>query len=172
MEKIIVTADVHGSYGTWLTILGLLTPKDGLAVAGDLFGTRYPRSGNPDYQPDKIKESLADLTNPFYYVYGNCDREHFSPGYRHCLSFTYMKHDIFMHHGHRLFNEIPREVSLVIQGHTHKSVLKKKNGILFLNPGSLAAPRDRSYTYAVIEHNGIRVIDIKTQISVASLPWR
>ena len=170
VEKIIITSDVHGSYSTWITILGLLKPGDGLAVAGDLFGTRYPDHGNPDYQPETIKESLADLKHPFYYVYGNCDREQFSPGYKHCLSFDFMGSKIFMHHGHRFSYKIPSDVSIVIHGHTHKSALKKDRGIVFINPGSLSMPRDMVYTYAVMDRTGIQIINIKTGKSIASMP--
>ncbi|MBF0203938.1 MAG: YfcE family phosphodiesterase [Desulfamplus sp.] len=176
MKKLIVTADVHGSYSTWLTLKGLLDKEDSLAVAGDLFGTRYPCYGYPDYQPDLILQEISEFKNPFYFVYGNCDRSSFSPGYDETLTFDFMEWKIFLHHGDRYFKKLPSEildsdVNLVIHGHTHLFSLEKRNQMIFLNPGSLSDPRNSFYTYAVIDNNGINIINIKTGISLKSIPF-
>ncbi|MBF0209412.1 MAG: metallophosphoesterase family protein [Desulfamplus sp.] len=188
--RLIVTADVHGSYSTWLTIKELLKPDDSIAVAGDLFGTRYPRYGYDDYQPNQILEELSKFSHPFYFVYGNCDRDSFSPGYLDTLKFSFMDWKIFLHHGDRYLRQIPpdvlsSDVNLVIQGHTHVFALEEKicltssseshnqNGdgkkIISLNPGSLSDPRTPFYTYAVVESKKIDIIDIKTAISLKSI---
>ena len=52
MNKLIVTADVHGSFGSWLTLKQLMKPGDKLVIAGDLFDTRYGNYSNPDFQPE------------------------------------------------------------------------------------------------------------------------
>ncbi|MBF0572513.1 MAG: YfcE family phosphodiesterase [Desulfamplus sp.] len=181
--KLVVTADVHGSYSTWLTIKSMIKPEDALAVAGDLFGTRYPRSGDFDYQPERILQEISEFNNTLYFVYGNCDSKIFSPGYKDNLIFDFIKFRIFLHHGDKYFRQIPPEilsenVNLVIQGHTHVFSLEKKhvtntpdsrNDIIFLNPGSLADPRTSFYTYAVVDSNGIDIIDIKTATCLRSL---
>ena len=46
MPKLIVTADVHGSFSSWLTIKALLKNQDQLAIAGDLFDTKYGSFSN------------------------------------------------------------------------------------------------------------------------------
>ncbi|MBF0376945.1 MAG: YfcE family phosphodiesterase [Desulfamplus sp.] len=181
--KLVVTADLHGSYSTWLTIKDMLKPEDSLAVAGDLFGTRYPRLGEFDYQPERILKEISELKNPFYFVYGNCDSKVFSSGYKDSLVFDFMGFRIFIHHGDKYLRQIPPEilpedVNLVIQGHTHVFSLEKKvyirnpdnnSKITFLNPGSLAYPRTPFYTYAVVDSNGINIIDIKTATSLKSI---
>lgn len=174
MERLIVTADVHGSYSTWLTIKDILNPGDTLAVAGDLFGTRYPRHGYTDYQPDLILNELSQLKNRFYIVYGNCDQSSFAPGYDDTLMFGFMEWKILLHHGHRYFshlnsNVLSSGVNLVIQGHTHLFSLEEKNQIFFLNPGSISDPRSAFYTYAVVDKNGIDIINIKTGASLKSV---
>ena len=58
MAELIITADLHGSYTSWLTLKTLLAPGDGLVIAGDLFDTRYGDFSDPDFQPDAIKEEL------------------------------------------------------------------------------------------------------------------
>lgn len=195
MEKrLIVTADVHGSYSTWLTLKDMLNPEDALAVAGDLFGTRYPCYGHTDYQPELILNELKDFENPFYFVYGNCDRVSFSPGYKERLNFDFMNWKIFLHHGDRYFNKIPSDkisldVNLVVQGHTHVFSLETRayniqhksdqdkdieqqtiqKRIITLNPGSLSAPRTHFYTYAVVQSNKIDIRDIKTSALLKSI---
>ncbi|MBF0258601.1 MAG: YfcE family phosphodiesterase [Desulfamplus sp.] len=176
MKKLIVTADVHGSYSTWITLKDLLNQGDALVVAGDLFGTRYPRYGYPDYQPDFILNDLCEFQNPFYFVYGNCDRSSFSPGYQDTMIFDVMDWKIFLHHGHEYFKKLPSEaissnINLAIQGHTHVHALEKRGQIIFLNPGSLSDPRSRFYTYAVVENNGINIINIKTDTSLKSISF-
>lgn len=171
MPKLIVTADVHGSYGTWLTLKELLSPGDGLIVAGDLFGTRYPRYGSPDYQPDVIREELVNFDHPFYFIYGNCDKSSFSPGYTDNLTIEYMECKIFIHHGHRYLKEFPFHSGLIIQGHTHVPALEEKNGLILLNPGSLSAPRSQFHTYGTIENGDVKVINIKTGETMKALPF-
>ncbi|MBF0228297.1 MAG: YfcE family phosphodiesterase [Desulfamplus sp.] len=181
--KLVVTADVHGSYSTWLTIKSMLKPEDALAVAGDLFGTCYPRLRDNDYQPERILQEISEFNNPLYFVYGNCDSKLFSPGYKDNLIFDFMKFRVFLHHGDKYFSQIPPEilsedVNLVIQGHTHVFSIEKKvytrnqdshHELIFLNPGSLAAPRTSFYTYAVVDSNGIKIIDIKTATCLKSV---
>lgn len=169
MPRLIVTADVHGSYSTWLTLKELVKPDDSLVVAGDLFGTRYPRYGFPDYQPEEIKQDLVNFTNPFYFVYGNCDKQSFYPDQKYALIFNFMNRQIFLHHGDKYLKKIPANVKIIIQGHTHLAFLEKQNNIIFLNPGSLAAPRNSFYTYAVIEGNEVALINIKTGDTLASI---
>lgn len=198
MQKLVVTADVHGSYSTWLTIKDMLNPGDALAVAGDFFGTRYPSYKYSDYQPERILEELSEFQNPFYFVYGNCDLSSFSPGYQDSLIFDFIGWKIFLHHGERFVNQITSDilssdVNLVIQGHTHVFALEKINysknhkeqnqqskghniqkqnnqrQMIFLNPGSLSEPRTSFYTYAVVDSNAINIIDIKTSTSLKTI---
>ncbi len=190
MKRLVVTADLHGSYSTWLTLKDMLTPEDALVVAGDLFGTRYPGYGHYDYQPERILEELKDFSNPLYFVYGNCDLSSFSPGYQDSMTFDFMDWKIFLHHGDIYTKQLPSnilssDINLVIQGHTHvfalENIIKQnsetiieqfpnyKKYITLLNPGSLSAPRTSFYTYSIISNNRIDIIDIKTGNSLKSV---
>ncbi len=61
MSKLIVTADIHGSYSSWLTIKALLSSNDKLVIAGDLFDTKYGNFSNADFQPESIKKDLKKI---------------------------------------------------------------------------------------------------------------
>ena len=171
MNRLLVTADLHGSFATWLTLTSLLKKNDGLAVAGDLFDTRYGMYNSPDFQPDTIQKGIRDLKNPFFYVYGNCDVAAYFPGHKENLTFSFQQHSIFMHHGHKSLPQFRENSAIVIQGHTHLAFLEKSNGIIYLNPGSLSFPRNNLFTYGVVDAQGVHLINLKTETTMASINW-
>ena len=163
MPKLIITADIHGFLGSWLTIRNLLKKKDSLAVAGDLFDTKYGSWSNSDFAPDQIKKEIDKLENRFFYVYGNCDTASYSPGYDKQLIFTYHGKRILLHHGHRPIRKNDTgKIDIIIQGHTHLCSLEKRGGMVYLNPGSLSLPRNGMHTYAVLENNILRLVELKS----------
>lgn len=169
VTRLIVTADVHGSYTTWLTLKSLLRPDDTLVVAGDLFDTRYGRPGRFDFQPEAIKEELANLGNPFFYVYGNCDVPTFFPGHAFELEFSHMETKILLVHGHALVSRIPVGTSMIIQGHTHIPKLEQQENLVLFNPGSLTSPRTKIHTYGIMENKVASIIDIQNNRTLISL---
>ncbi len=170
MKKLIVTADIHGNYTGWLTIKSILNKKDALAVAGDLFDTRYGSYSNPDFQPEAIKKDLKTFAHPLHYVYGNCDSPGFSPGYEENKRFSLFNKSIYLHHGHQRINT-SSPVDIVIQGHTHLCSLEKKNGVIYMNPGSVTHPRNSVYTYGIIDENSARLIELKTGDSLVQIDF-
>ena len=168
MPRLVITADLHGNHTAWLAIKALLAPGDALAVAGDLFDTRYGNYTNPVFDPEGIKEDLTSFQHPFYYVYGNCDTASFLSGYAHDITFSFSDRQIFMTHGHR---EIPcvHPADIVIQGHTHLAALEQKSNTVYMNPGSIAAPRNGRYTYGLIENNRVSLVEFNTGNELASL---
>ncbi|WP_457553331.1 YfcE family phosphodiesterase [Desulfobacula sp.] len=161
MKQIIVTADIHGSYNSWLTMKNLLEPLDALAIAGDLFDTKYGDFTKIDFQPESIKKELHTFNHPFYYVYGNCDTPSFFPGFDMQMEFSAFQKNIFLSHGHRSFT-CSKNIDIIIQGHTHICFLKKKDGQVFMNPGSITCPRNGLSTYGVIKANCASLIELKT----------
>ena len=161
MGKLIVTADIHGSYNSWLTMKNLLKPSDKLAIAGDLFDTKYGNFSNTDFQPESIKNDLNTLKQHFYYVYGNCDTPAFFPGFNTLMEFNAFNKKLLLSHGHRPFT-YSSNIDVIIQGHTHLCLLKKKDGQIFMNPGSITCPRNGIYTYGVIKSNSASLIELKT----------
>lgn len=161
MKKIIVTADIHGSYRSWLTIKNLLKPSDKLAIAGDLFDTKYGNYSNTNFQPESIKKELSTFEHPFYYVYGNCDTPSFFPGFNTTMEFNVFNKKILLLHGHHPFT-CSADIDIIIQGHTHHCLLEKKNGHIFMNPGSITCPKNNIYTYGIIEPHSASLIELKT----------
>lgn len=162
MAKLIVTADVHGSLASWLTLKSLLGPGDALIIAGDLFDTRYGNFSNSDFKPDQIKADLARFSNGFYYVYGNCDVPSFFPGFEFSLEIHLLNHHIFMVHGHGHCRLPNNKIDIVITGHTHRYHLQWDDGSVFMNPGSITYPKTGISTYGVIDDDKASIIDLET----------
>ncbi|CAM3802197.1 metallophosphoesterase family protein [Alicyclobacillus pomorum] len=97
---------------------------------------------------------------PIYAVAGNWDSG--SRDFPHDLTIDAFGPRIFLTHGHRwrvkegmkALTERAKAVgaNIVVFGHTHTAVVLMSDGILFVNPGSLAAPRGRrERTFAVLD---------------------
>lgn len=168
MTRLFVTADIHGSLDTWMTIKALMKPSDCLVIAGDLFDTRYGNYSHTDFQPEFIREDIQKLSQKVYYVYGNCDVPSFFPGYGSTLGFTRFEKTIFLHHGHGT-PPIPENTDIIISGHTHCCFLEKKGSRIFMNPGSLTNPRNRVYTYGIIDKFKAEIWDLKTGDSIGAI---
>jgi len=170
MPKLIVTADLHGSYSSWLTIKNLLNPSDFLAVAGDLFDTKYGNYSHTDFSPESIKNELSTFEQPFYYVYGNCDTPAFCPGFDSGMTFSLFNKRIHLSHGHQAFSR-PEEYDIIIQGHTHLCFLEKKGRQIFMNPGSITCPRNKLFTYGIIDSTSASLIDLKTGNKLSTIDF-
>jgi len=158
MKRLLVFSDLHGYLPAWLTVKALAGPGDAVAIAGDLFDTRYGNYNEPDFAPDQIRSMIADLDFKLFYIYGNCDVEGFCKGFSHELSFQAFNKTIFMHHGHQDTLRIPQGTEIIIQGHTHLPHLEKIQNCIHLNPGSIALPRNNTPTFAVIDSNSVSLI--------------
>jgi putative phosphoesterase len=97
-------------------------------------------------------------------VRGNCDSEVDQmllefPCTSDYLIFFSEKRRCFVTHGHLYTdgNHPPlAEGDVFIYGHTHVPVLEKKEGLIFLNPGSISLPKDGSEAgYAILDASGI-----------------
>ncbi len=168
MGKLIVTADVHGSFSTWLTIKRLLKPDDKIAIAGDLFDTKYGNTSHVDFQPESIRKELKQFKHPYYYVYGNCDTPSFFPGFESAMTFKVFNKKIFLHHGHQP-HKIKGDIDIIIQGHTHLCHLEKKGSHIFMNPGSITFPRNDCFTYGIIDQTSASLMDLKTGEKLTSI---
>jgi putative phosphoesterase len=168
MPRLIITADIHGSLASWITIKSLLCKGDSLAIAGDLFDTRYGNFSNSDFQPEAIRDDLKKLNHPVHYVYGNCDDPSFYPGFTMEKTFEFQSKMIFMGHGNRPL-EFDADSDIVIQGHTHNCSLTRHLDQIFLNPGSIACPRNGLYTYGLLEKDAVHLVDLKSGKSLLRL---
>lgn len=101
---------------------------------------------------------------PFDSVKGNCD--YYDYDEKRFLRTPYG--NILMRHYPTLSRDEAKDIKIFIYGYTHEYDISNRDGIIWLNPGSVSLPRDGSNgTYAIIklekEQISIDIIDIITK---------
>ena len=148
-----VLSDTHGLLRD--DVLAAFKDTDQIIHAGDI--------GSPD-----ILKALRDIA-PVVAVRGNMDGLDWHPP----LKDTEMVDigDGFIHVLHNIYDldlaPEAADIRVVISGHTHKPSVRKKNGVLYLNPGGAGYRRfNYPITVAVLDVHGQeinpRVIELKS----------
>ncbi len=157
--QILVISDTHGSRGRMEELLENveLRKSDWLIHCGDIgqdadwLRNAFPRAvsivaGNCDFGADLPRETVVEREGrKFLITHGN----------------RYVAGGM----GYFLYRAKELECDVVLFGHTHVPLIEEEEGILFVNPGSLALPRqsDGRPTYAVIRvENGTATAEIRS----------
>ena len=147
--RVLIISDTHRRDEVFPQVLQQAGPVDMVLHAGDAEGSEY-----------YYRDLSGVLPSEFRYVAGNND--FFTRAPQEEL-FYIGPHRTLLTHGHRygvslgdarLRDEArARGAAIVVYGHTHKPVAEYEDGILVLNPGSLAYPRqsDRRPSYLLLD---------------------
>lgn len=144
--KIMVISDTHGNY---LAPLSLLDDCDGVDLVIHL---------GDEINDARLLQGL--ITTPVLMVPGNCDIEAREPRE---LSGNIGGQVFFITHGDRygvknsldslIKKAAAEKATIVLYGHTHTPSIRTENGMLLLNPGSLATTC-MIQSYAIITLSG------------------
>lgn len=160
--KYLIASDIHGS-ATWCRRLLEAFEKEEavrLILLGDIL-YHGPRNDLPDgYAPKEVIDFLNPLKDRILAVRGNCDTE----VDQMVLSFPILADYavlsergrlIYLTHGH-VYNEnhlpplCPGDV--LLHGHTHVPACREHETYTYLNPGSVAIPKeDSAHQYMILE---------------------
>lgn len=148
--RVVIISDTHGQDGAITEIRRREKRIDVLLHAGDSEGSEA-----------FYREYMRCVT---HFVAGNCDgfRGFGLPSWE---VFSLGKHTAFLTHGHRygVFGAaVPDELmaaarengaDIAVFGHSHIPLVEERDGILCVNPGSLARPRQAGHrpSYALME---------------------
>ena len=161
--KLMIASDIHGSaYYNDLMIERYKEEKpDKLLLLGDIL-YHGPRNDLPkDYAPKKVLAALNELSDKILCVRGNCDGEvdQMVLDFPIMADYLYMYIDgleLYVSHGH-IYNQnkpIPGLKGIFLCGHTHVPLIEKKDNFVYLNPGSVAIPKEDSrHSYMILENN-------------------
>lgn len=148
--KIMVISDTHGNY---LAPLSLLDDCDGVDLVIHL---------GDEINDAKMLQGL--ITSPILMVPGNCDVDAREPRE---LSGNIGGQIFFITHGDRygvknsldslLKKASEAKATIVLYGHTHSPSVRTENGILLVNPGSLATTC-MMQSYALLTLSGENII--------------
>lgn len=170
--KLFFISDIHGSVFYLDKAMKRYQAEnaDYIVILGDIL---YHGARNPlpkDYNPKSVIEILNNYSDRIIAVRGNCDSEvdqmtlNFPIMAEHS-SILYNDRRLFLTHGH-IYNENKmvklKEGSAFIYGHTHILRAEKKDGLYFINPGSITFPKENNpHSYGVLEDDcfQIKVLD-------------
>ena len=167
--KILIASDIHGSaYYCDKLIKAYRSEKaDKLLLLGDIL-YHGPRNNLPkDYDPKKVIAILNEIADEILCVRGNCDSEVDQmllefPVLDASSSLFIGNKRVLIHHGH-LYTEKHLEKwtkpgDIILSGHTHISLLEKKEERVFCNPGSISIPKGNTIpSYGILTENKLEL---------------
>jgi uncharacterized protein len=173
--KLFFISDIHGSLHYLKIAIECYHRENAnnIILLGDAL-YHGPRNPLPkDYNPQEVAKLLNEYGNRIIAVRGNCDSEvdQMLIEYPMMSDYSIVLHEnrrIFLTHGH-LHNpeNLPRlcEGDVFAYGHTHISLLEKKEGIYVINPGSVSLPKDNNpNSYGILENNLFLIKDLNGNV--------
>ncbi len=167
--KWMIASDLHGS-AYYCEKLWQAYEREGaekLLFLGDLL-YHGPRNDLPkDYAPKKVIEMFNAHKTQLLCVRGNCEAEvdQMVLEFPVLADYAYLEIEgkrIFATHGHLYGDSAPLQAGeILLQGHTHIPRHEEKDGVLYLNPGSLSIPKEGSaHSYMIFENGSFIWKDI------------
>lgn len=166
--KYLLVSDIHGSlfYTKKLEEIIAKEQPNKIIFLGDLY-YHGPRNPLPkEYNPMEVCKIFNRLKDKLIAIKGNCDAEvdemisEFKFRNSYCFNFAGKK--IFVSHGHHFnIDSFPNtNFDIMIYGHFHTGFIKKSNGKIFANPGSLSLPKNgTAHSYLTLENDMIFLKD-------------
>jgi uncharacterized protein len=160
--KLMIASDIHGSlyYSRQMVEAFQREQADRLILLGDIL-YHGPRNDLPrDYAPKEVIALLNGRKDKIISVRGNCDTEvdqmvlEFPIMADYCIIMA-GERIVYATHGHK-FNEnnLPplQQGDILLHGHTHIPVCEKHEHYIYMNPGSVAIPKENScHSYMIME---------------------
>ncbi|KXS41211.1 MULTISPECIES: phosphodiesterase [unclassified Candidatus Frackibacter] len=171
--KIGVMSDTHGSLSAWEEATEYLKDTDIILHAGDILyhGARNPLPSG--YDTAGLVKALNEFDGDLVAVKGNVDALVDDWVLPYALSEYSVVVDndlrIVIYHGYQHETEKERVefakrfgADVLVFGHTHIPLIKERDGVILLNPGSTSLPKQEPAqpTIAAIEDNKIEIIDL------------
>ena len=161
--KLLIASDIHGSAYYCKLLLAALAREQAekMLLLGDVL-YHGPRNDLPrDYAPKEVISLLNARKDQILCVRGNCDTE----VDQMVLEFPILADYALLHldgvtvyatHGH-VFNtgHLPplQPGDILLHGHTHVPAWEDHGDFLYLNPGSVSIPKEKSpHGYMTLEH--------------------
>lgn len=158
--KLFIASDLHGSALWCARMLDAYRASGAcrLVLLGDIL-YHGPRNDLPDgYDPKAVIAMLNPLADEILAVRGNCEAEVDAMVLDFPVSADYGvifdgERALYLSHGHREVPKMPGG-SYYFTGHTHVPHDYAEGGVRFLNPGSVAIPKNNTPHGAILYEDG------------------
>lgn len=159
--KYLICSDIHGAIDSAEFLIKQFYNLgcDAILCLGDVL-YHGPRNDLPlHYAPKEVIRVLNPLKDKILCIKGNCEAEvdQMVLEFDILVSYDGILNDISVHleHGHHL-DTYTGAAELVLFGHTHIPYWEKKDGVQYINPGSITIPKAGSKRgYAVWDNHKI-----------------
>ena len=167
--KLLIASDIHGSAEYCRQFMEAVERENPTKVLllGDLL-YHGPRNNLPlEYAPKEVAEMLNGIKEKLLCVRGNCDTEVDQmmldfPVLSDSALLCWEGMTIYASHGHHDFPAL-QEGDVVLFGHTHVPIDYVKDGVRYLNPGSVSIPKQSSpHSYIVYEDGVFTWYDLES----------
>ena len=176
--RIIIASDIHGRLNAVKRLEQILLshkPERVLLLGDYLY--HGPRNGVPsDYDPMATANILNRFAQKTIGVRGNCDSRIDESLLRFPLQDSKVVYlngfRLDLIHGDLLTSDLldVERGDVLIYGHTHIPVLKKADGVVYINPGSIAFPKGGfPASYAVMDGGHVEVRNLDDDTPLLSL---
>ena len=163
--KLLIASDLHGSAHSCRLLLDAFQRESAhrLLLLGDLL-YHGPRNPLPEgYDPQSVAAMLNAMAPQLLCVRGNCDAEvdQMVLNFPILSDYAFLLWDglsLFATHGHTYGPENPpplQDGQYLLCGHTHLPVCRKIGNFTYLNPGSLALPKEQTPRSYLVLENGV-----------------
>lgn len=162
--KWFIASDIHGSSFYCKKMLEAYDREqaDRLLLLGDLL-YHGPRNDLPEgYAPKEVIALLNERKDQLLCVRGNCEAEVDQMVLQFPVLADYCILDLgnrlaYLTHGHHTSVDNPPALQpgdLFFQGHTHVPYFEKREGVFYMNPGSVSLPKENSWHgYLILEND-------------------
>ncbi len=171
--KLLIISDIHGSsyYAEKILEIDKRESPDKIVLLGDLYYHGPRNDLTKEYLPMAVADILNSLKDRILAVKGNCDAE-----VDQMISNFKLENNIIMDvNGFRVFfthgqkyniDKLPKkEIDMLIYGHLHTGFIKKKDGIIFANAGSISLPKNNTKnSYLILDEKQLVLKDVKGNI--------
>lgn len=171
--KLLIISDIHGSsyYAKMIPKIFKLEKADEMIILGDLY-YHGPRNPLPkDYSPMNVCNILNSIKEKLKAVRGNCDAlvdETISDfNFHDHLLLNINNKRIYFTHGDKYNQDVlpDEKFDIMFYGHFHTGFIRKKNNLIFANPGSLSLPKNNTrHSYIIMDSEKITLKDISGSI--------
>lgn len=171
--KLLIISDIHGSsyYAKMIPKIFKLEKADEMIILGDLY-YHGPRNPLPkDYSPMNVCNILNSIKEKLKVVRGNCDAlvdETISDfNFHDHLILNINNQRIYFTHGDKYNQDVlpDEKFDIMFYGHFHTGFIRKKNNLIFANPGSISLPKNNTrHSYIIMDSEKITLKDISGSI--------
>jgi len=170
--RVVIASDIHGSayYAAKLKERFLAEKAEQLILLGDIYYHGPRNDLSYEYDPMKVANILNDMWDKVVSVRGNCDSEvdemisRFS--FIENMELFVSGKKVHLSHGHKINWDFPHYYGdIIIYGHLHTGFIKKEDGVIIANSGSVSLPKNGTKnSYIVLTDEKIELKDLDGNI--------